>query len=153
MVVFLPSVYGYIKPVLHRDNGAGVVLTVGTPGVVGLIQIQNPFPVRSTISVWLEVEIATSPVGLFTGSHILEGHKQIILLRTPPVSLEVLFVSGYFELKLAPAKEVLYVAFGVGHSHYLLFSMLTKLKLESVALVGGIIFQTSEPRLILGWDW
>ena len=46
----------------------------------------------------------------------------------------------YFESKFAPAKEVLFIAFCIGHSHYLLLRMLVKLKLESIAWGGRIIF-------------
>src|SRR5258705_256267 len=62
----------HLQPVLGRRQGAGVLRRVGTPGVVGEIEVEGVGP----IVLGLEVEVAAGAVGLLAGCRVAEGDEQ-----------------------------------------------------------------------------
>jgi hypothetical protein len=61
-IVLLTGLYRCFKPVFWRYKGTSVGFTVGAPGIVRLVKIENPFPFGGAVSLGFQIKVSPGTI-------------------------------------------------------------------------------------------
>lgn len=141
-VILLTRMYWYFKPVFRGHRRTRVIFAVHAPGIVCFVEVENPFPFSSLVSVRFKIEIPPCAIRFLARCCITEGNKQPLLRGIASVNLNCLLLVTDLEPELPPSKEISLFTLRVSHPQGFLFSMLTEFEFKSIHRVGREIIKS-----------